>query len=70
MDFVSEKSALEVDKVHEVEKAMRCLPSRPSSEGASAECAVEDVDDEVLPPIAVSEEEELACVHTIFCEEL
>jgi hypothetical protein len=70
MDFVPEKTALEVDEIREVKKAMGCLPSRPSSEGASAEGAVEYADDEVPHPIAASEEEEPACVHAIVCKEL
>jgi hypothetical protein len=60
MDFIPEKSALEVDEICEDEKAMGCLPSRPSGEGAGTEGAVEDANNEVLPPIAASEVEEPA----------
>jgi hypothetical protein len=70
MDFVPEKSALEVDEVREGEKATGCWPSRPSGEGTSAEGTIEDADDEVPPPIMASEEEEPARVHTVVCEEL
>jgi hypothetical protein len=46
------------------------LPSRPGGEGASTEGAVEDVDEEVLHPIAMGEEEEPTRMHAIVCEEL
>jgi hypothetical protein len=36
----------------------------------SVESAVEDADDEVLPPIVTSEEEEPARVHAVVCKEL
>jgi hypothetical protein len=70
MDFIPENSTLEVDEIREGEKATGCLPSRPSYEGAGAEGAVEDADDEVPPSIAASEEEEPACMHAIVREEL
>jgi hypothetical protein len=70
MDFVSEKSALEVDEIRVDEKATGRLPSRPSGESASVESAVEDADDEVSPPIVMSEEGEPARVHIVVYEEL
>jgi hypothetical protein len=70
MDFVPEKSMLEVDEIREVKKATGCLPSRPSSKGASAEGAIKDADDEVPPPVMASEKEEPACMHAVVREKL
>jgi hypothetical protein len=70
MDFVPEKSVLKVDEIRVGKKATGRLPSRPSGESASAEGAVEDVDDEVSPPSTTSEQKELALVHAVVCEEL
>jgi hypothetical protein len=70
MDFVPEKSTLEVDEIRVEEKATGRLPSRPSGESASVESAIEDADDEVSPPIVMSEEEEPARVHAVVCKEL
>jgi hypothetical protein len=61
MDFVPEKPALEVDKIH---------PSQPGGEGTGGEGTVEDADGEILLPITVSEEKEPALVHAIVDEEL
>jgi hypothetical protein len=70
MDFVPDKSALEVDEIREGGKVMGCWPSRPSGEGTSAEGTIEDVDGEVPSPITASEEEELARMHAVISEEL
>jgi hypothetical protein len=70
MDFVPEKSALEVDEIRESRGAAGCCSSRPGGEGTGGESTVEDADGEVLFPITASEEEELALVHAIISEEL
>jgi hypothetical protein len=61
MDFTPEKPTLEVNEVH---------PSRPGGEGTGGEGAIEEADGEVLLPIMVSEEEELALVHAVVDDEL
>jgi hypothetical protein len=70
MDFIPEKSALEVDEIRVDERAAGRLPSRPGGEGAGAEGAVDDVDEEVLHPIAMGEAKDPARVHAIIGKEL
>jgi hypothetical protein len=70
MDFVLEKSALEVDEIREGGRAMGCWPSRPSGDGTSAESTIEDADGEDPPPITASEEEEPARMQAIISKEL
>jgi hypothetical protein len=70
MDFVPEKSALEVDEIRESEKAMGYWPSRPSGEGTSTEGTIKDADGEGPLPITASEEEEPTRVHAVISEEI
>jgi hypothetical protein len=70
MNFVPKKSALEVDKIRMDERAAGRLPSCPGGEGAGAEGAVEDTDEEVPHPVATGEEKELARRHAVVGEEL
>jgi hypothetical protein len=70
MDFVPEKSALEVDEIRECGRAAGCCPSRPGGKGTGGESTIEDADGEVPPPIAVSEEEEPSLMHAVISEEL
>jgi hypothetical protein len=70
MDYVPEKSALEVDEINGDERVARRLPSQSGGESAGAERVIEDADDEVSLPIVTGEEKELAHVHTVIHEEL
>jgi hypothetical protein len=70
MNFIPEKSALEVDKIRLDERAAGRLPSRPGDEEAGVEGAIKDANEEVLHSIAMGEEKEPARVHAIICEEL
>jgi hypothetical protein len=51
MNFVSEKFALEVDKICMDERAAGCSPSCPGDKGASAEGVVDDTDEELPRPL-------------------
>jgi hypothetical protein len=70
MDFVPEKSALEVDEIRESGRTAGCCSSRPSGKGMGRESTVEDADGEVPFPIMASEEEEPALMHAVVDEEL
>jgi hypothetical protein len=70
MDFIPEKSALEVNEIRGGGKAARCCPSGPSGKGTGTESMVEDADGEVPLPITASEEEEPARMHAVISEEL
>jgi hypothetical protein len=61
MDFAPEKPALEVDEIR---------PSQPGGKGTGREGTIEDADGKSFLPVAVSEEEEPALVHTVVDEEL
>jgi hypothetical protein len=69
MDFVPEKSVLEVEEIREGGRATGCCPSRLGGEGTGGESTIEDADGEVLPPVMASEEEEPAFMHAVISEE-